>query len=174
MVATLPLLATFLDKPYDPSPYAPVSRLFWNEFYVHVEGIPELKHSPAAQSALDSAEMNADRSALQAASLVDYRRQMAMKRSILEQLSRSIAQAPSERRETFERFVRSRPAVEDYARFRAAPARFRVQYLYRPGRYSGDGHWSEFGARLGPRTDRLWSDAYAGSRLRPARPPESK
>ena len=33
-VGTLPLLASYLDKPFDPSPYSPVSRLFWNEFYV--------------------------------------------------------------------------------------------------------------------------------------------
>lgn len=34
VLATLPLLATFLDRPYEPSPYMPVSRLFWNELYV--------------------------------------------------------------------------------------------------------------------------------------------
>ncbi len=34
VVGTLPLLATFLDRPYEPSPYMPVSRLFWNELYV--------------------------------------------------------------------------------------------------------------------------------------------
>ena len=34
VVGTLPLLASFLDRPYEPSPYAPVSKLFWNELYV--------------------------------------------------------------------------------------------------------------------------------------------
>jgi 4-alpha-glucanotransferase len=34
VVGTLPLLATFLDRPYEPSPYMPVSTLFWNELYV--------------------------------------------------------------------------------------------------------------------------------------------
>jgi hypothetical protein len=28
-----PLLAAFLDEPYNPSSYAPVSRLFWNELF---------------------------------------------------------------------------------------------------------------------------------------------
>jgi 4-alpha-glucanotransferase len=34
VISTLPLLATFLDEPFEPSPYSPISRLFWNEFYV--------------------------------------------------------------------------------------------------------------------------------------------
>ncbi|MFP3942003.1 MAG: 4-alpha-glucanotransferase, partial [Thermoanaerobaculia bacterium] len=40
LVGTLPLFASFLgtgaspDEPYDPSPYAPASRLFWNELYL--------------------------------------------------------------------------------------------------------------------------------------------
>jgi 4-alpha-glucanotransferase len=34
VVATLPLLASFVDE---PSPYSPASRLFWNEFYLDVK-----------------------------------------------------------------------------------------------------------------------------------------
>ena len=40
IVGTLPLLAAFLDEPCEPSPYAPASRLAWNDFYVHVASIP--------------------------------------------------------------------------------------------------------------------------------------
>ena len=56
-VATLPMLASFLDEPFNPSPYAPVSRLFWNEFYLDVTKIPEFSPvSEAAQALADSGE----------------------------------------------------------------------------------------------------------------------
>jgi 4-alpha-glucanotransferase len=34
IVGTLPILAAYLDEPFEPSPYSPVSRRFWNEIYV--------------------------------------------------------------------------------------------------------------------------------------------
>jgi 4-alpha-glucanotransferase len=43
VVGTLPLLATFYgagDEPCDPSPYAPVSRRFWNEAYLDLDAVP--------------------------------------------------------------------------------------------------------------------------------------
>src|SRR5207245_843773 len=41
VAATLPLLGAFLDEPFDPSPYSPATRLFWNEFYIDLERVPE-------------------------------------------------------------------------------------------------------------------------------------
>ena len=49
-VGTLPLLASFVDVCFEPSPYAPVSRLFWNEQAVTLEQIPALM---AAEAVLD-------------------------------------------------------------------------------------------------------------------------
>jgi 4-alpha-glucanotransferase len=40
VVSTLPLYATFLDQPFDPSPYSPISRLHWNELYLDDDGLP--------------------------------------------------------------------------------------------------------------------------------------
>ena len=53
VVGTLPLLASYLDQPCEPSPYSPVSRRFWNEVYLDVERLPEMARSPAARARLD-------------------------------------------------------------------------------------------------------------------------
>ena len=53
IVASLPLLAAFLREPCEPSPYAPVSRRFWNELYLDLERIPDLRWSPKAAALLE-------------------------------------------------------------------------------------------------------------------------
>ena len=40
-VATLPILAAFLDEPCHFSPYSPASRHYWNELYLEVDGEPQ-------------------------------------------------------------------------------------------------------------------------------------
>ena len=89
-VGTLPLLSQFLDKPFEPSPYSPVSRLFWSEFWLDL--------GEARGLSLDSP--------------VDYRRQMRLKRKILEK--RSAGWVPPAA------WLREHPETLEYARFRAA------------------------------------------------------
>lgn len=119
MVATLPILSAYLDRPYDPSPYAPVSRLFWNEFYIDVERVPELETCKPARALLESSDFQAELKAARDSSLVDYRRLMQCKRQVLALLAREFFAQDSKRARSFEDFVAARPAVEDYARFRA-------------------------------------------------------
>jgi 4-alpha-glucanotransferase len=118
-VGTLPLLAAFLDRLFEPSPYAPVSRLFWNEFYLDVTKIPELQNSPGAQAIVNSADYTATLKRLDGEPFVNYRELMAIKRRILEELALSLLQGSSERTASFRRFIENYPAVEDYAAFRA-------------------------------------------------------
>ena len=117
-VATLPMLASFLDEPFNPSPYAPVSRLFWNEFYLDVESIAELEHCTEAKSLL-SAGFVAELRRLRNAPLVPYRNTMARKREILEALLRCLLNSSSQRRSEFEIFIAGHPIAQDYAEFRA-------------------------------------------------------
>ncbi len=121
VVGTLPLLAAFLDDDvYEPSPYLPASRLMWNEFYLDVNRIPELRECPSAQAIIASPSFQNEIKALQDLPLVEYRRQMAAKRRVLQELSRGFFSRQSSRRETLRRFTEANPAVQDYARFRAA------------------------------------------------------
>ncbi len=118
-VATLPMLASFLDQPFDPSPYAPVSRLFWNEFYLDIERIAELPGCPEAKTLLSAANF----APLRTAPLVQYREVMARKRAVLEALLRSLLNRSSPRRDAFESYIATHPVAQDYAEFRAKTER---------------------------------------------------
>lgn len=74
VVGTLPLLTTFLGRIYDPSPYAPVSRLFWNEAFLDVVS---LAGREAARTAARDLE------AVRASPLVDYAGVAELKRAAL-------------------------------------------------------------------------------------------
>ena len=118
-VGTLPLLSGFLEEPFEPSPYSPASRLFWNELYVDLATAPGLQVSAKARELLASSEFAARERELATLELVDYRRQMAHKRALLEALAES-AWADDDARAAIEAFAADNPRLEDYARFRAA------------------------------------------------------
>jgi 4-alpha-glucanotransferase len=119
-VATLPLLPTFLDEPFEPSPYAPVSRLLWNEFYIDIDSVPELAECPPAQAIRRSSSFKAESQNLRDLPLVDYHRLMALKRRVLEECCQHLLQEGAGRFNEFQAFVRDNPIAADYARFRAA------------------------------------------------------
>lgn len=118
MVATLPLLATFLDRPLEPSPYAPVSRRFWNELYVDVARLPELEDCEEARAAMESGDVREADRALEAADTVDYRRAAAAKRRVMEPLARRFFDAGGDRGDAYRAFLETAPDAEMYARFR--------------------------------------------------------
>jgi 4-alpha-glucanotransferase len=116
VVATLPMLAQFLEDPlFEPGPYSPASRLFWNELFLDVERLPELDASPEARAALEDPDLGREIKELRDTTLVDYRRTMAAKRRVLEPLAERVLSAPPR---DFLEFVTSRPEVRAYARFR--------------------------------------------------------
>jgi 4-alpha-glucanotransferase len=117
IVATLPLFATFLDNPFQPSPYSPVTRRFWNDTFIDVGSLPELETSTAAREAF--AEVVPLLKEAGREPLVDYRRVAAAKRSILSAAAADLFSSGGRRREELERFAAADPALEDYAAFRA-------------------------------------------------------
>lgn len=114
---TLPLLPAFLEAPFEPSPYAPVSRTFWNELYVDPRATPEFSRCDEARRLIASGEREAN--ALRDAPLLDYRRAWSLRRPIFEALAGFGSRQPESAART-EEFRRAHPEVEQYAAFRAA------------------------------------------------------
>jgi 4-alpha-glucanotransferase len=129
MVGTLPLLAQFLDEPFEPSPYAPASRLFWNELFVDPAATAEFARSREARRLAGRAPRPRSR-------LVDYRAAYAAARPVLEALALSLHGGGGDpaRRGAFERYRRSQPHLDDYARFRAFGERTRSAWQEWPAR----------------------------------------
>jgi len=118
-VGTLPLLAAYLSEPFEYSPYVPASRLFWNEFYVDPRRLPEWDGSAGAHAALGSARTSGELAAFRSEPLIDYRRQAAMRGSILNELAAAAFANPARRAE-LEGFAIDRPHLSEYATYRAA------------------------------------------------------
>jgi 4-alpha-glucanotransferase len=115
VVQTLPLLSMFCDgEDAEPSPYSPVSRLFWNELYADVERAEELGRSDEARALLASASFRAEIAAARAQDTVDYAAAYARKRRVLDLLARAW---PDDARAKFESET---PHARAYAEFRAA------------------------------------------------------
>ena len=128
LVGTLPLLASFLDEPFDPSPYSPVSRLFWNELFLDLNRVPELERCPEAQNLVASGDFQSELKELKSHSLVDYRRAMALKRRALEPLARTMFARPLARQQEFFGYVEAHKDLQDYAQFRATCDRRRSSW----------------------------------------------
>jgi 4-alpha-glucanotransferase len=112
VVATLPMLAAFDDE---PSPYSPVSRLFWNELYLDVTRLPELRVD-------DDIDLGAI-AHLRQMPLVDHAAVRREKRRVLERCAARFAPDIE-----FEKFAAGEAG--EYARFMAATPEETRYHLY--------------------------------------------
>jgi 4-alpha-glucanotransferase len=110
MVATLPLCAAF---PGEPSPYTPLSRLFWNEIYLDLQRIPE------AKAALARDDNRAAIAKLRAGELFDPAAQTELVHRVLDEALPAL-ERDSARRQALTKWLATHPHAEAYARFRAA------------------------------------------------------
>lgn len=129
VLGTLPLLPTFLHAdpgPYEPSPYAPVSRIFWGEHLVDPTATPEWEDCPEAQQILDTARHDGTLERLRGGPHVRPRAAWELQWRLLTALSKVFWDPDSpRRRDGLGVFVRhgGLPASEllyTYAWFRAA------------------------------------------------------
>ncbi len=125
VVGTLPLLASFLEEPLEPSPYAPVSRLFWNELYADLTGAAELDACPAARALLSGKALQEGIVAARESRVVDYAAEHARRRPVLDLLAGCFFEAGGESSAEYDGFLRAYPEAERYATFRAIVERRR-------------------------------------------------
>jgi 4-alpha-glucanotransferase len=136
LVGTLPLLAAFLDEPFDPSPYSPASRLFWNELFLDPDQIQGAPGSPMTESASRLPPGDAS-----GRDYVDYRAWSREQWATLEAASQRFFQREGSLELSYQEFVASNPRVTDYAQFRAVQERQRRGWLAWPDG-PRDGHVS--------------------------------
>jgi alpha-1,4-glucan:alpha-1,4-glucan 6-glycosyltransferase/4-alpha-glucanotransferase len=134
VVSTLPLLAGFGPEPFESSPYLPVSRLFWHERWIDVEAeFDDTTPAGVVARARELAQSARD-AALRSHPLVDGAHSIAIKRDVLGELLASLHEGGSARLEELGAFIAERPAVVDYARFRAAGDRLGIDWHQWPRR----------------------------------------
>ena len=158
VVATLPMLAAFDDE---PSPYSPVSRLFWNELYLDLTRMPEYDESE--RDATTVAKLRAEKQ-------VDYDGVLREKRRVLELMAQRFLPDAD-----YERFAES---ARPYAEFRARieqkdSAAYHLYVQYRmaqqmrevadAARQSGGGLYLDFplGVNPGGYDAERYSDSFA-------------
>ena len=120
VLSTLPLLPAFLDRPFDPSPYRPVSQLFWNEIYLDPTRTPEFRRSTPLRRWVRGTEFRQRVARLERKPFVDFRGVARLKREVLERMLGEFNRGPAHRRRAFHRFAAQAGPLRAYARFRAS------------------------------------------------------
>lgn len=135
IVATLPMLAAFLDEPCEPSPYSPASRLFFNELYLDPAGAPEFDATERVRSALAAAHPEIRR--LRGLEEVDHAAAMRVKRGVLEPMAEALWGSSSRRLSDLRSWIAAHPTVKDYAHFRSECERRRTPWRTWPAAQRG-------------------------------------
>ena len=111
-IGTLPLLPSYLDVPFEPSPYAPVSRLFWNEVYID----PSLPFAGSQPHPDEDPEMPEIAQRLNASENVPYQEAMAMKRRSLTYQLRALSPESRQAFEAYKACVATRSRLRPFPR----------------------------------------------------------
>jgi alpha-1,4-glucan:alpha-1,4-glucan 6-glycosyltransferase/4-alpha-glucanotransferase len=118
-VGILPIMSSFLDHPFEPSPYAPVSRRFWNEIYLDPTRLPEWHFSPEARRRAATEELRLRIGRAREADLAQLREVHLLASELLDILARTWARQGGEAQPEFRQFAARYPDVRRYAAFRA-------------------------------------------------------
>ncbi len=128
VVSTLPLLATFGPSDFEPSPYRPVSRRFWHDRWIVVDGVDGLTTSPAAQHLINETYAPNRRKEWVVDGVVDGAAAFTAKRNVIQAWAATESEFMSEHESGLRAYVLEHPELNDYARFRAAGERFGLDF----------------------------------------------
>lgn len=123
-VATLPILAQFLDEPCVFSPYSPASRLYWNEMYLDLAPLAAQVGLPAPSAP-----------PIVPGTLIDHKAQYHWRRQALDPIAQRLAAMPAVSAE-LETWAHATGAY-DYAAFRA------IGEVQRTGWSQWDARWRD-------------------------------
>ena len=141
----LPILAELREPGTPPAPYSPDTRLFWDECYLDVTGIPHLSQCQAARDMLSDGRLQEELKALRAAPMVDYVKQAALKRRVVEALAKWYFSGADH--SGLDSYRKREPLAESFAVFRAISERLKVHWERWPARLRrGEIHPSDYEA----------------------------
>lgn len=118
LFGTTPLLAGFGDPPVDPSPYAPASRLFWDDRFVELEAAPGVDAARAAGELTEWEALAGRRDDAR----VPWDDLTRTRGSVLTALARRFFSTVGDHDPDFRRWMAARPEAADFARFMAGRA----------------------------------------------------
>jgi 4-alpha-glucanotransferase len=131
LAGTLPLLPCRYETGGEPSPYLPLTRLLWSEFYIDIDRIPFLSDCPEAMDVLNTEELAQSRAALRQAPLVDYVAIQHLKRTVLRAVYQRLSSC-GELQSSIDGFLASRRHAARYAAFCATHNRLQVPWQQWP------------------------------------------
>ena len=123
VVATLPISAALLTTPFDPSPYSPASRMYWNELFLDIGRLLANTDCVPARNRAHAGDWQHELGVAAQGDYVDYRAVAHLKRHVLEALADWFFQQQRQEGDAFRQFLELYPDAEAYARFRAAGER---------------------------------------------------
>ncbi|MBA3818062.1 MAG: 4-alpha-glucanotransferase, partial [Deltaproteobacteria bacterium] len=135
-VATLPILAQFLDEPCAFSPYSPASRLYWNELYLDLGALAAEAGMPAPTAPPIVPD-----------TLIDYRGQYRWRRHALDPIAHALLADPARGTE-IDAWAQATGAY-DYAAFRA------IGETQRRGWSDWPAHYRDAMPMVGTRSDAI-------------------
>lgn len=115
---TLPMLASSGEgKDYDPSPYSPVSRLFWNE--IHLDPWKYIADSEKASAFVQTSKFQKAWETARGTDVVDYPKVFALKKQVFLILADEFFESKQDLSREYIDFLSRAPLAKDYAEFRA-------------------------------------------------------